>query len=224
MRPLRQEPNRGQANARRGMTLVELMVASAVLVILLLGMTRTGAGVTKLFATSVTRMEVEQQLRQSMGRLTTDLRHASLGSFDAMGEAPLWTNATGFDRINGLDPVDGEGIWRSMRLELRMGEGETDDGLDEDGDGLVDERQLVLTRDVGTADAREQVMLRDIPELFPGEVENGLDDNGNGLLDETGFAIYTEDGALKILLSKIGIDEDRRLITRSLSTSAKLRN
>lgn len=209
---------------KRGMTLIELLIALSVLTIIMVGITQSGASVTRLFATSVSRVSIEQQLRQSIGKLNADLRLAAQGSFDALGAAPLWTNATGFDRIEGFDAINGAGEWGTMRVELRMGTGETDDGTDEDGDGLVDERQLVLIRDFGGAAQIDQVILRGVPELYPGELPNGLDDNGNGLLDETGFALYSENGALKVLLAKSGIDPEGRMITRFLETSMKLRN
>lgn len=204
--------------------MVELMLALSILAMLIMAVTQSGASVTRLFSVSVSRVSIEQQLRQSMGRISDELRHASLESFDALGTAPLWSNATGFDRIEGIDAVHGEGQWRSMRLELRLGMGETDDNTDEDGDGLVDERRLVLVRDFGGPDELELTLLRGVPELFPSESPNGLDDNGNGLLDETGFALFVEDGALQILLSKSGLDSDGRLITRSIRSAIILRN
>jgi hypothetical protein len=89
-------------------------------------------------------------------------------------------------------------------------------GLDDDGDGIVDEHRLVRWENPGGIGGERQVLCNGVRAAAVGEVlGNGLDDNGNGLIDEAGLAIEVEDGLLRVLLTVAGTDGDGHQMTRT---------
>jgi hypothetical protein len=109
-------------------------------------------------------------------------------------------------------------------LSLELDTGEIDNGLDDDGDGLIDERRLVLTRNVGGPNTITTVLCNGIPELAEGEVANGLDDNGNGVVDEAGFNVRKVGDLLTVRLTVQAPAGGGQIITSTLSTSIVLHN
>ncbi|MFT5289834.1 MAG: prepilin-type N-terminal cleavage/methylation domain-containing protein [Planctomycetota bacterium] len=217
-------PAHSPSASRRGLTLIEVMIAVSILSLMIVSITRAGDSASRLFKTSVSRVTLEQRLRQSIGKIRGELELSSSDLLDSLGDLPLWTTTASFDRIDGIDERSGEGNWRTMRFELRMDDGETDDGTDEDGDGVVDERMLMLILDFGTAEAMELVLVHGVRENFPGEEVNGVDDNENGLIDESGFVLYARDEAVHVLLALEGVDSEGRTIVRSVTTATRVRN
>lgn len=111
------------------------------------------------------------------------------------------------------------------RLAFEYDDFEADDGVDNDGDGLVDEGRLVLTRDVGGNNART-ILLRDVCEAPPGEVlGNGLDDDFNGIIDDRGFSITQTNGLLTIRVTLHRLDNTtNQIIFQSYDRTVALRN
>lgn len=104
-------------------------------------------------------------------------------------------------------------------------EGEVcDNGLDDNGNGLIDERRVLLVPD--TATPAELVSLgSQVRELAEGELPNGLDDNGNGIADEAGLWFrHDGSGTLTVSLSLERLDGRGGSIVRTLTTSVRMRN
>jgi hypothetical protein len=114
------------------------------------------------------------------------------------------------------------GEWRQIGIELEPGE--LDDGMDNDGDGLVDERRVVWTEAPGTLDERRRVLVGGVRELDDGEIANGVDDDGDTLLDEPGLTFVLQGDVLRVRLCIEGIDERGVVRTRSAETSIHIRN
>jgi len=93
-----------------------------------------------------------------------------------------------------------------QRLAFEYDDLEADDGIDNDGDGLVDEGRLVYVVDVGGANQR-RVLARDVAEAPPGEVlGNGLDDDDNDVADDRGFSFVLTDSTLTLRLTLERVD------------------
>jgi len=97
-----------------------------------------------------------------------------------------------------------------------------DDGVDNDGNGLIDEGLVVWIRNPGDPDEERIVLCRDVSESLEGEVPgNGLDDNGNDLIDEGGLAFDFPPGFpldrsfVRIQLSLSRLDREGRPMTVS---------
>ena len=217
------------ARCRRGYTLIEVVISATIMTILLgsLGMaTQRGLG---LFWRSTASSDVDTRVGRATGRLVSELRNAGTGSlFPALPVPPpggpaLWTSTLDYRIV--LDWQAGAIVWSPIRrLAIQMGAGEVDNGVDDDGDGLIDERSIVRIEDPGAANQQTVVLVNDVAAFLEGELPNGADDNGNGLVDERGLSFDMTDGALnvRISLERTGPDLDR--IVRSRVATVQLRN
>src|SRR5262249_41383601 len=97
-------------------------------------------------------------------------------------------------------------------------------GVDDDGDGLVDERNLVMTRNVGTANEVSIVLCHDVARWYPGEISNVADDNGNGVVDESGFNVQRTGDLLTIRLCIEQPTAGGQKISATAETGVVLRN
>lgn len=209
---------------RLGLSLVELVVAILLLTLLLGSIGLVGDTCERAFRRGAASSAVELRAASALAAVVRELETATRESVapdpvPGLGVSELrYLQSLGFD---GNDVLFGNG--RILRLELE--EGETDDGTDEDGDGLVDERRIVLVEDAGLATERSRVVAREVAELLEGEIANGIDDNRNGLVDERGFVIERRDGALDVQITfQRATSDGRESVTRTSRTSIMLRN
>ncbi len=212
------------SGSKSGLTLFELLIGVVLLGVTVTAMAMAGLTSSELFKTGVARTSTESQIRRCLHRLQGDLRASGLDTLDPKPTGSLWTSTLTFDRMDGLTNDQGLIDWIPMRVELRLEEGELDDGLDNNGNGLADERRLVLIRNPDEAEEIVVVLSRHVRELLEGEVVNGLDDNGNELIDEAGFCASLQGNTLDLWLTLEVVDDDGLFVTRSLRTSVLLRN
>ena len=210
---------------RRGaFSLLEVMIGITILGLVAGTIALAGLTSSNLFKVSVQRTSIETQVRRSLDRLRSGLLTSGLNTLDPRPADGVWASSLTFDQMRSVTDAKGIVQWRPMRVELRMEDGEVDDDVDNNGNGLVDERRLVLIRDFGEASEREMVLTRWVRELQEGEVLNGADDNGNGLVDEAGFCLNLRGNTIDLYLSLEGIDHTGASVVRTLSTSVVLRN
>jgi hypothetical protein len=107
---------------------------------------------------------------------------------------------------------------------LELETGEQDNGLDDNGNGLVDEGVIVWTENPGLVDERRVIRSHWVREYLEGELPNGLDDNGNGLRDERGLCFSIEGDVLTIRITLERRDDDGRIHTKTVQTSVRVRN
>ncbi|MBL8858075.1 MAG: prepilin-type N-terminal cleavage/methylation domain-containing protein [Planctomycetes bacterium] len=112
----------------------------------------------------------------------------------------------------------------NSRLALAMDDGEADNGVDDDGDGFIDERRLVLTRNVGTAAQQFVTLLHGLPELVPGEAATIGDDNGNGVSDERGFNVQLVGDLLTVRLCVQRRSQAGNIVTVFAQTAVVVNN
>ena len=207
-------------NQKSGWSLVEVIISAALFATLLAGATRGLNQAFQLYRTTNRQLDIDARLDRTVDRLRQELALANLLSvtpvlLSPVGGPTTWSDTLTFTQVAGWDegalvPTGPRMFW--TRLEGQ----ELDDGLDQDGDGLIDELELVLTLDVG-ADQRNLVIARDILEWMPGETSDGLDENGNGLVDEPGLSFTLVDGVIDVRLA-LGIQLPNG------STSVRTRN
>lgn len=211
-----------------GAGLLEVVVA-ATLTMLVLGAvvqsTDRGLGA---FRQGSANNEIEVRAARAMSRLVRELLGSSSGIVQPNlttppGAATVWSSVLDY-RI-GESYADGAVVWSEpRRLAWELAPGETDNDLDDDGDGLADQGALVLVLDAGAPEEQRVVLVNGVREWFEGESANGLDDNGNGLVDERGLAFALAGDVLTIRLSLERRGPDGRTIVRSQQTSIRLRN
>lgn len=206
---------------RAGFTLVEMAIAVALFLLLMSSAIVAARGGMEAFRSSQDLSDLETRARRALDRAVFEL--LAVGSSEL---APNPTGSFGTDALEYRQAVGLDGtapVWGELRaLALEPAEGELDDGVDNDGNGLVDDGELVLIRDVGGADQRI-VLCRGVRELAEGEAPNGADDNGNGVIDEAGFNVHRVGNVLFVRLS---LEEavPTGSVVRTLETSIRIRN
>jgi len=212
------------SRSRAGFTLLELLVALTLLSLVLGSLLTVGSASTRLCETGIAHSNLEAGARRALERLSREFGGARSGSLEALPESPLWQEGIDFDRPDTMRTGDGRINWSASRAEFRLEPGETDDGLDNDGNGLVDEGMLVLVQDAGGAEELELVLARGVREYLEGELPNGTDDNGNGLVDERGVTFERAGRDLRLYLTLETLGHDGRRLTRTLATTVWSRN
>ena len=171
--------------SRAGFTLVEMMFA-----LLLLGV--VGYTVSSFAQSSAdahratsSAIALQESGRKGVNRIKELLVGARRASMFPDPESPAFTSTVDFQRDTS---TSGPPTWGpTERIALELKPGEVQDGVDNDGDGLVDECQVVWIRNLGLADERRQKIVGRVSLLLGGEVENASDDNDNGMADEPGL-------------------------------------
>lgn len=191
--------NMKKRNSRRGFTFIEVVVSLTLLSVIVGAVVMVSSSSTTAMGFTTMRTSVQDKARRALDRVVDEVTNSSstvmVPDPDGFGADDVL-----FQTVEG---VTGQVIdWGPQkRLAFQYATGEVDDGLDNDGDGLVDEGVLVFTRDVGGPSQRTSVWCTNVRELLEGELPNGLDDNGNGLVDEAGFSIERNGNLLLIRLT-----------------------
>ena len=136
--------------------------------------------------------------------------------------SPQSSNFLEYQRPLTLSPL----AWDDTeRLTFEYEPGELDDGLDNDGDGLVDEGRLIRYVDYLLPTERRIVLCSGVAEFLEGEEGGNLaDDNGNGLVDEPGLGFDIDGGTLNVRMSVAGTGPTGTEIVRTRVASVFLRN
>ncbi len=144
------------ATASAGFTLVEVLVVTALLLPMLIAIATT----TGLVQNSMSVNEVRGDLSRKMHRVAEDvgrlMRSAALSTMEHRHEpGEAWHFPTElvtgvslrFRHAEGLLSINATSLSSLRTLEFVLEPGETDNGLDDDGDGLVDEGSLMQFQD-----------------------------------------------------------------------------
>lgn len=211
------------AGTRAGLTLVEMLVAASVLGLMLGAIATTLHRGDAAYRAGVSAAVVDTDCRRMLDRLASEFRDADRSSLNPNPTSTFWTSTIDFARVSGV-AAGAAVLGPTRRLQLALEVGELDNGVDDNGNGLIDERRLVLVPDVGTP-GESVVIGKYVRERAEGELVNGLDDNANGISDEAGlWFLHDGNGTLTIGVTIERLDTERRLITRSLRTAVRMRN
>jgi len=209
---------------RAGFTLVELAISTGIL----------GLMMGFLFMVQISGQKAAAQARQNDevgGRLTRALERAHDETrfvindliWEDLSGAATFTKVLTFQSVASLDggvmtPTD------VTRIEVLMEGSEADDGIDNDGDGLIDEGALWLTRDVGGPAEQSVILCKGVTEYYDGEALGNGDENGNLLVDEPGFHVERDGDRLVFRLTVEGVKQDGVRVLRSGEASVHVRN
>ena len=209
-----------------GYTMVEVLVAATILALMLGAVTLVGGANDRAYQSGIALAHLEAQTDEALARIVAEIRIAELETITPDPTAGVGAGALQYTQAVGF--TAGQVVSTPLRvLAFAYEAGELDDGIDNNGNGLVDEGRVLLTEDLGGPDERQRVLTRWVSELLEGEIQNGLDDNGNGLVDEAGFWVERDadsPGTFLLRLSLHRVDSQGRLITRTAQTSTRIRN
>lgn len=212
--------NRTAASARAGFSLTEAMIVLSMVSIVLLASTEVSRGASDAFDAAARRTERELEAQRALESVVVTLTGAAVGlpgllvpEMPPQGAVDLSGNMNGefgasdvyFERVTAFDPATGQiTAAERQQLSLRLEVGEVANGVDDDGDGLVDESELVLVVSPGAASERQHVLVRGVAPMGQGELANALDDDGDGVIDEPGFCIQRTGDLFTVQLSLQG--------------------
>ncbi len=129
-----------------GFTLLEITVGMLVLSLVLGGVCGLALGTYRLFSNQMSHVYLEQTGARLMDRLTAELRSAYPPSITPVAIAgSTWIR---YQQVTGYaGGVLGLGPFATLRFELAPNE--TDNDVDDNGDGLADDGFLTYTPDAG---------------------------------------------------------------------------
>lgn len=220
MRALNHRVRRG----RRGFTIIEMSITLTVLAMVVGSVASIVLSGRKAYEQGMSVSAVEMQARRALERIASEITPAVRTTMTPTATAPLGTSTLSFRTCEG---AIGGVVQTSalMRIELRQDPRDANDGLDNDGDGLIDEGEIALVRDAGGANEVDAVIVRNVSEYLEGETVNLADDNGNGLTDERGLSLVVDaNGTLTIRLTLEAVDPNNQLVRRTVETSVSMRN
>jgi prepilin-type N-terminal cleavage/methylation domain-containing protein len=208
--------------ARHGFTLLELMVTCVIAAIVIGSVGLLGLSNQRAYQSGTASADLEVDMRRTLDHLVQELQRS--GASVLIPDPAEGVGGSDVTYCQAVGATGGATVWsKPFRVRLEYEEGELDDGLDNNGNGLADEGRLVWTRDLGEPNESTRVLCHRVSEYQEGEVPNLVDDNGNGLEDERGFSLERVGDALVIRLSLECRVPEAGLQTRALETSVKLR-
>lgn len=217
---MKQQPHSsGTGLSQTGLSLFELAIGTTLFAIGLLAAFGTVGRTTHAYEVSSARVTTESRLITALEAVQSVLEPAELATL-----VPDPTGALGTTDLLFKHVVFGSGDEVSYRLHTRLEPGELPNGLDDDGDRLVDELELILVHDPAGS-AREQLLIGGVRALGAGELADLVDNDGDGLVDEPGFAIRREGDSLRIHLSVQGsVRREEQPFDVQLEGRVRLRN
>ena len=206
-----------------GFTLIEVLISAALFSLVAGAIAMVSLRSHSAVVSTTLENTTDNDCRRALDRVATELATSGLTVLNPTPSAPFGSDTLTFRQSTGVNA--GAITWGpQVRLAFEYEPGEIDDGTDNNGNGLIDEGQLVLTRNPGLVSQQRIVLCRGLREYAVGETANGLDDNGDGVRDEKGFRVLLVGTVLSIGLTIERVVPGQAPYTRTLQTSVKLWN
>lgn len=211
------------AHRRAGFSLVELALVGVILAVVLGSLAFVARSSDRMYNVGSVNSHLESQAAIAMQRVCDELRMAGVDTLAPEPAAGVGAHFVQYLQARSATATDV--TWSApRRLELEYELGELDDGLDNNGNGLIDECRLILIENPGAPDEQRRVLTRWVAERLQGELPNGLDDNGNGLVDERGFTLERAGRSVIVRLTLERRTVDGGLSRRTSQSSVRPRN
>lgn len=210
--------------ANKGFTLLELAITLGIAGLVLGSLARVLDSSKSTYGRGSAMAQVQNDARRTLDRVATELENSGFGTLlpNPVGVA---VDDLVFQAATGIDGTTGALLFgNSSRLRFVYESGEMNNGLDDDSDGLVDEGNLVFTRNYLLAGEVRVVLAHGVAELLEGEIANGADDNGNGLVDEGGFCMTRTGNLLRVRLTLVRPVTGGDPAMATIETALRLKN
>jgi prepilin-type N-terminal cleavage/methylation domain-containing protein len=217
--------SRTSSSGREAFTLVEMLISSAIVAIILGAIGMTVLRGKENFRQGVTAAVLEARGRRVLERIVTELQGAETASMTPNPTPPLLgSSSLRFRTSAGYNGT--AKLWNPWtRIQFVPDPRDPVNGVDDDGDGMIDEGRVVLVRDDGGPNQVQITLANNVSRLLEGEKANAADDNGNGLVDEAGLTFSMDaDQTLTIRLTLGARDPRGRTMLRTVQTSVRTRN
>lgn len=222
--PFRVSRESTTAQGRTGFTLFELTIAMALAAVFGMTILMTADTTASAFRTGATVGQLESMTRDVLQRISDRLESADISLTGPQLEAPFHSDWIDYQRVIGYT-AGVRDFGPPERIILEYSPSDPNDGVDNDGNGVVDDCRIVWIENPGLVGERRVILSRWVSEFMENEIEGNLaDDNGNQLEDERGLSFDFSGSRLTIRITLQQQDKDGFLITRSLSRTLTLRN
>lgn len=209
--------------ARAGFTSIEVLIGAVLMASLLLVAGLATDRCMSLFRQRRAAQVVGSSANRLLQRVAGELAFARRGTLQPAALETQGSSSILYNKCLGVSA--GAVQWSSVfTLRWELDTGEADDGLDNNGNGLVDEGLLALIENEGLASERRVVLGHGLCEFMPGETFDGADEDADGLIDERGACFSIAGDVLSVRIGQQGIGPDGRPITRVVETSVFIRN
>jgi len=190
-----------------GFTLLEVMISVAVLAILVVGIYSALAASQSMYATGVTRQEIQDRVRRALDAIQLELRQSSAGTGAAI---TFGTAGTGGDQSVTFCMCTGFAAGAAtygtpITITTIEGDGDIDNGLDDNRNKMVDERKIVRTQ-TGRPTKMIADNLKEGSLIFTRTLTAGLVDR------------------IRVDLTLLGVDSQGRVIEATGNVTFDLRN
>jgi Tfp pilus assembly protein PilV len=208
---------------RRGFTLIETLLAATGAVVLMGLVSLTIQRANGLFQEASTGADADAAVQRALERIARELMQADRGSLTFTPNPITGADTLTYQRTIGAP--GGFALGPLQRLRWERAAAELDDGLDNDGDGLIDEGRVTLNTDLA-APAPDVALVEGVTERLEGEFADAADNNGNGLIDESGLVMTFDAGTstVTVRLTVARVAANGRLVERSATTTVRIRN
>lgn len=205
MRSIGSGGNRSR-RAQRGLSLIEVMLASALMAVVAIKVLGTLDAASENSARDTAGAELDAQASHVLRQIGFAIMGSNPETLVPDVDAPMTSTSVRYQISLGV--TDGDAVWSDPEVIALDAGGETIYWTDEPD--LEEQRRIVWTRLVAP--------------FLEGEIPNGVDDNGNGLVDESGLAFSIEGINVEIHLTLTRALGDGTTLTRSISNTVACRN
>ncbi|MCB9883408.1 MAG: hypothetical protein H6834_16600 [Planctomycetes bacterium] len=206
----------------RGFSIVEAIFGLFLATVVVGGLAKfieLGLGTSRA---TLAQTSLDSKAVRALASIVRELRVAQFESLAPRDVAPL--SSSSIDFRSAVGHGGGQVLWGPpTRISLRPCPEDAADGTDNDGDGLIDEQEIVWTEHVGETGESSRVLVRNVARLLEGESGNSLDDNDNELIDEPGLCFVFEDDAIRIQLT-VQASLGNSVLSHTVETTIRPRN
>jgi hypothetical protein len=205
------------------MTLLEMTIATvAFMVVIGAVYSVLASGSQTVHATTVSG-QLERKVERIARRIGRTAMLAGASTLLPSPQAPLGSSQVSFQCSQGW--ANDAMVWGPViSVGLEDDIDDPADGMDNDGDGCIDEATVVWRRDVGGPNEVSEIWVDNVRRFMDGEIQNNQDDNGDGLVDEAGLSFVLQGSTLVIRLCLERRGVDGRVVTRVARHAVRLRN
>lgn len=193
--------------ARRGFSVVEMMIALVLLAVVVTKLTIVIGEARNTQSRESSHMILEDRARQVLDRISYAIMGSDAQSLIPDTEFPAHHSELRYRVSMGVE--DGEVVWSDPEVI----------GVSEE-----DRNQIYWGRNVGEANERIVVWCNVVSELLEDEFANGIDDNENGLADEDGLTFVLDRSSVTIRITLRGEGDDGTPIRHTVETTVTCRN
>jgi len=178
---------------------------------------------TRAYGVGTTDARLEGLASQTLDQIAGRLRSSQLATMTPTLSAPFSSTTITFQPSVGIaagltqwGPV--ETIW------LEASPNDPNNGVDDNGDGFVDECRINWVQDAGGPGERTVVWANGVSEYLRSETLDTTDQNGNGLVDEQGLCFDFDGTSVIVRLTLQARDASGVVLTRTVQERVYFRN